>query len=76
MMHITPPVTAKGFDGSHHPKYAECTNDVTCRYGIGRVVTSEITMDRKAFRVLAAFYSNTDVVSGCNTNKYVDKVFH
>ena len=23
LMHITPPVTAKGFDGSHHPRYAE-----------------------------------------------------
>ena len=24
LMHITPPVTAEGFDGSHHPRYAEC----------------------------------------------------
>ena len=23
LMHITPPVTANGFDGSHHPRYAE-----------------------------------------------------
>ena len=23
LMHITPPVTAEGFDGSHHPRYAE-----------------------------------------------------
>ena len=24
LMHITPPVTAQGFDGSYHPRYAEC----------------------------------------------------
>ena len=24
LMHITPPVTAEGFDGSHHPRFAEC----------------------------------------------------
>ena len=24
LMHITPPVTAEGFDGSHHPRCAEC----------------------------------------------------
>ena len=24
MMHILPPVTAEGFDGSHHPRFAEC----------------------------------------------------
>ena len=24
LMHITPPVTAKGYDGSHHSRYAEC----------------------------------------------------
>ena len=24
LIHITPPVTAGGFDGSHHPRYAEC----------------------------------------------------
>ena len=23
LMHITPPVTAEGFDGSYHPRYAE-----------------------------------------------------
>ena len=23
LMHILPPVTAKGFDGSHHPRFAE-----------------------------------------------------
>ena len=23
LMHITPPVTAEGYDGSHHPRYAE-----------------------------------------------------
>ena len=23
LMHITPPVTAEGFEGSHHPRYAE-----------------------------------------------------
>ena len=23
-MHIIPPVTAERFDGSHHPRYAEC----------------------------------------------------
>ena len=29
LMHILPPVTAAGFDGSHHPGCAECTgNDV------------------------------------------------
>ena len=24
LIHITPPVTAAGFDGSHYPRYAEC----------------------------------------------------
>ena len=24
LMQITPPVTAEGYDGSHHPRYAEC----------------------------------------------------
>ena len=24
LMHITPPVTAEGYNGSHHPRYAEC----------------------------------------------------
>ena len=23
LMHITPPVTAEGYDGSHYPKYSE-----------------------------------------------------
>ena len=23
LMHILPPVTAEGYDGSHHPRYAE-----------------------------------------------------
>ena len=25
LMHILPPATAKGYDGSHHPRYAECS---------------------------------------------------
>ena len=25
LMHILPPVTAEGFDGSHHPRCTECT---------------------------------------------------
>ena len=25
MHNITPPVTAEGFDGSHHPRYADCS---------------------------------------------------
>ena len=29
-MHITPPVTAEGFDGSHHPRYAECFERLVC----------------------------------------------
>ena len=24
-MHILPPVTAEGFDGSHHPRFSECS---------------------------------------------------
>ena len=24
LMHNTPPGTAEGYDGSHHPRYAEC----------------------------------------------------
>ena len=24
LMHILPPVTAEGYDGSHHPRFAEC----------------------------------------------------
>ena len=24
LMHILPPVTAEGFDGSHHPRFTEC----------------------------------------------------
>ena len=24
LIHILPPVTAEGFDGSHHPRFAEC----------------------------------------------------
>ena len=24
LTHINPPVTVEGFDGSHHPRYAEC----------------------------------------------------
>ena len=51
LMHITPPVTAEGYDAAHHPRYAEridhiaesCSDidDVHCRYGIDQVVTSE-----------------------------------
>ena len=33
LMHIAPPVTAEGLDGSHHPRYAECPN----RKGLPRV---------------------------------------
>ena len=29
LMHITPPVTAKGYDGSHHLRYAECHDYLT-----------------------------------------------
>ena len=54
LMHILPPVTAEGFDGSHHPRFAEWfqngsllhMEEVRCRHGIGRVVTSaETTVD-------------------------------
>ena len=31
LMHITPPVTANGYDGSHHPKYAEYSVRVNVR---------------------------------------------
>ena len=31
-MHITPPVTAEGYDGSHHPRYAECSMPRFDRY--------------------------------------------
>ena len=24
LMHISPPVTAEGFDGSHHPRFTQC----------------------------------------------------
>ena len=30
-MHILPPVTAEGFDGSHHPRFAECIYPITRR---------------------------------------------
>ena len=29
-MHITPPVTAEGYDGSHHPRCAEYSHRLTC----------------------------------------------
>ena len=29
LMHIFSPVTPEGFDGSHHPRCAECKIDVT-----------------------------------------------
>ena len=29
LMHFLPPVTAEGFDGSHHPRFAECYGYVT-----------------------------------------------
>ena len=29
LMHITPPVTAEGHDGFHHPRCAECYDHVT-----------------------------------------------
>ena len=28
LMHILTPVTAEGFDGSHHPRFAECISTV------------------------------------------------
>ena len=28
LMHINPPGTAQGFDGSHHPRYIECPRRV------------------------------------------------
>ena len=28
LMHILPPITAEGFDGSHHPRCAECGGPV------------------------------------------------
>ena len=28
LMHILTPVTAEGFDGSHHPRFAECLSTV------------------------------------------------
>ena len=33
-MHITPPVTAEGFDGSNHPRYAECSL-IQTRFDVG-----------------------------------------
>ena len=29
LMHIAPPVTAEGFQGSHHPRYAEWSGTLT-----------------------------------------------
>ena len=29
LMHILPPVTAEGFDGSHHPRFAECDQRIS-----------------------------------------------
>ena len=40
-MHITPPVTAEGYDGSHHPRCAEYTTN------LGLSVTSS-TIDHRA----------------------------
>ena len=31
LMHILPPVTAEGFDGSHHRRFAECIKEVAIR---------------------------------------------
>ena len=31
LMHILPPVTAEGFDGSHHPRFAEWATSMNYR---------------------------------------------
>ena len=47
LIHVTPPVTAEGFDGSHHSRYIP-NEEVRCRYGIGRVVTNGILWQKYA----------------------------
>ena len=39
-MHITPPVTAERYDGSHHPKYGEWLTSLNMN---SESVTTEIT---------------------------------
>ena len=47
-MHITPPVTDEGYDGLHHPRFAEC--DRLIAFGTPRSIL-QINLDRKIGRV-------------------------
>ena len=63
LMHITPPVTAEGFDGSHHPRYAECTKEVAGRTTFSHIIniagiiyyTCSLVIDIECTRYLYAF---------------------
>ena len=39
LMHITPPVTAEGIDGSHHPRYAECLRSSSLNHFVNEIVS-------------------------------------
>ena len=59
-MHILPPVTAEGFDGSHHPRFAEC----------GRAVTSGNVQCRSKFNYLIR---TIDLIRVCRMTKMTCK---
>ena len=52
-MHILPPVTAEGYDVSHHPRYAECYSKELKHWH--QVFLNRILLIR-ANRIPCAFY--------------------
>ena len=50
LTHITPAVTAEGYDGSHHPRYAEWYHDLTSKIEKNRkklIYMNETFLDTK-----------------------------
>ena len=66
LMHIPPPVTAEGYDGSHQPRYAECkltqTRKKKVPYKLQTCTQLFRETDRSARRVLLLSYLSLNMI--------------
>ena len=61
LMHILPPVTAEGLDGSHHPKFAECWPPcITTHVGVSGAVASLL---RQVTKLLVYHCANRTIIA-------------
>ena len=72
-MHILPPVTAEGFDGSHHPRFADSIRAVTDRRNVGgglkrhlnkTILESHTRLEGSLLVMYRVYYNNSNAGPG------------